>query len=141
MNNNKDKNELKELKNKYAELYTQLGAMSERFDLAIRAEKRKLKNKITLVSILLLISCTAMGLSIWQIVERATTQLGLTGIGGGLVFTTLILLVVTVLLCSVIISDIRHHRRDLARLCERFDENRKELENEYKKIVLKDFEK
>jgi uncharacterized membrane protein len=133
MNKNKDKNEIKELKNKYAELYTQLDAMSERFDLAIRAEKKKLKNKITLVAILLMISCAAMGISIWQVVERATTQLGLTGVGGGLVFTTLILLVVTVLLCSVMISDIRQHRRDLTMLCIRFEENRKELENDYKK--------
>lgn len=120
---------MKTLKTAYEQFYTKMQELTNQFEIAIAVERKILRKKIAMVSVLIALSCTGIGVSVWQIVARATSQFGV------LVLTTILLLGLAVLLSTIMISDIRQHRKRLAEMCVRFESSRQRIQEQYKNAI------
>lgn len=120
---------MKTLKTAYEQFYTKMQELTNQFEIAIAVERKILRKKIAMVSVLIALSCTGIGVSVWQIVVRTTSQFGV------LVLTTILLLGLAVLLSTIMISDIRQHRKRLAEMCVRFENSRQRIQEQYKNAI------
>lgn len=123
-----DKDKAKET---YIGLLNELQDLCDRAQFAIDREQETLRKKVALVAVLVCISAAALGISIWQLAIRGVNSAA----SGSLLFATIMLFGVTVLLCSIMISDIRQHHHRIATILDKVNKQKKILEDSYKNTI------